>query len=776
MGSSANSRIGVLPRPWSAAMDTTDRDKKEIIVKSPIKNRIFSSLRVRLLFLVLIILSPVMGLIAYQDYTNRYEKRIEVLNSSLRLARNASLVYSQVIAEGRLTLRHLSTMPQFLQQESDACFETFSLLLKQNDNFMGFVAAKSNGEIFASIPPSSKPLTNADLPWFRRLLESGDFVISRYFIDRLTGKPTLLLSYPVFDAAGKLVTILSAALDIEHLQNTLNNIELPPESKLTILDSNGTIIFRFPNEEGLIGRTMPEIPIVKAILAQKEGVHEEIGFVGEPRLFGFTTIGSGTEAIHICITTPKQIAFADIRRETVQNFAAMGLIGVFSLLTAWLFSGVLIISPAKRLVEKTKQLAAGDLTIRTRQSYVSGELGLLAYNFDQMAEALQRRDEESKLAWQALQKSKEKYRLIADNATDVIWVANVENLIINYISPSIQQMVGFTDKELMDQSVAKLMTPASLEFVRSVARARIERLLQGGNEFYTDQIEVIHKDGHCILTEVNLRLMVNPVTGIIEATGVMRDMTERKKAEEKIKKLNAELEQRVNDRTAQLTAANRELEAFAYSISHDLRAPLRSVDGFARILVEDFGARLDAEGKRICAVISEGARNMGTLIDNLLAFSRIGRVEMRRLSIDMAAMANTIFLESTVPEERRRIDFRVGPLPDAHGEPVLIRQVWINLIANAVKFSSKKERAVIEVSAESRGDEAVYAIRDNGAGFDMQYAAKLFGVFQRLHKQKEFEGTGAGLAIVQRIVNRHGGRIWAESEPDKGATFYFTIA
>ncbi len=247
------------------------------------------------------------------------------------------------------------------------------------------------------------------------------------------------------------------------------------------------------------------------------------------------------------------------------------------------------------------------------------------------------------------------------------------------------------------------------------------------------------------------------------------------RTERALQAFNADLEQRVADRTAELEAANRELEAFCYSVSHDLRAPLRAVDGYTRILVDGYGSLLDAEGQRVCAVIQQSARNMGKLIDDLLAFSRVGRSSIQLAWVDMETLARSIFFEVTTPAERERIELRVAALPRALADPPLLRQVWLNLLSNAVKFSAKRPQALIEVLAEEDEHEVVYAVRDNGAGFDMRFADKLFGVFQRLHSAKEFEGTGVGLAIVRRIIERHGGRTWAQGEPDAGATIFFTL-
>ncbi|MBZ5617402.1 MAG: PAS domain S-box protein [Acidobacteriia bacterium] len=339
---------------------------------------------------------------------------------------------------------------------------------------------------------------------------------------------------------------------------------------------------------------------------------------------------------------------------------------------------------------------------------------------------------------------------------------------ITDVNQATEQATGLARQALIGTDFCDYFTD------RERARAGYQRVFQEGWTQDYD-LEIRHRDGSTIPVLYNASLYRNAAGEIEGVFAAARDITERKRVEGELKELNASLERRVAERTADLVAVNQELESFNYSISHDLRAPLRHIDGFSKILAEEHGPEIPDAARRYLDLIRKGARRMGRMVDELLELSRMSRKELVRQPTGVKSLVDEVLAELMPELEGREIVWRIGELPFVDCDPNLTRQVFANLLSNAVKFSRPRRPAVIEVGQSLRQDQTVLFVRDNGVGFSAKYADKLFGVFQRLHRQEDFEGTGVGLATVQRIVHKHGGRIWAEAELNQGATFYFTL-
>jgi PAS domain S-box-containing protein len=360
---------------------------------------------------------------------------------------------------------------------------------------------------------------------------------------------------------------------------------------------------------------------------------------------------------------------------------------------------------------------------------------------------------------------------IMSHMAEAVYLVRIEDSVIVYANSRFEELFGYGSGEMTGKPVSIVNAPTE-KSPEETATEIIGELEKNG--FWTGEVLNIKKDGTVFWTHANVAIFDHSKFGKV-LVSVQQDITDRKNAESQIKKLNEELEGRVIQRTELLEAANKELEAFSYSVSHDLRAPLRSVHGFTKILLEDYEPILDDEGKRICQIISSSATQMGKLIDDLLSFSRIGRTNMNPSMLDMRSLAKAAYEEISSSDQKLRTKLKLGKLHKVFGDANLLRIIWNNLISNAIKYSSKEKISEIGIKSQIKYDSIVYSIKDNGVGFDMDYKHKLFGVFQRLHSEAEFEGNGVGLAIVQRIILKHGGKVWAEGEVGKGATFYFSL-
>jgi PAS domain S-box-containing protein len=371
----------------------------------------------------------------------------------------------------------------------------------------------------------------------------------------------------------------------------------------------------------------------------------------------------------------------------------------------------------------------------------------------------------------ARKSAEDMFRLAVEAAPNGMIMVNPEGKIV-LVNAQTEKLFGYTRDELIGREI-DILVPQRFRGHHPRQRAEFVREPQARGMGAGRDLYGIRKDGSEFPVEIGL----NPIRkedGVWVLSAIV-DITERKVAEAEIVRLNQDLERRVVERTAQMTAANAELEAFSYSVSHDLRAPLRQIAGFSRILGEEHAAQLDAEGRRYLQKVQSGAERMGVLIDELLNFARVGRQALAPRPVPIGEIVNAAVEELRHECAGRSIDWRIETPGTIECDPVFMKQVMMNLISNALKYTRPRPRAVIQVHGSVSANETVVFVRDNGVGFDMRYAGKLFGIFQRLHPAREFEGTGVGLATVQRIIHKHGGRVWAEAEPDQGATFFFAL-
>lgn len=441
------------------------------------------------------------------------------------------------------------------------------------------------------------------------------------------------------------------------------------------------------------------------------------------------------------------------------------LVLVGTLIVAYLVATTLaknISAPIISLADASQKVSQQkDYSIRATK-ISNDETGFLADSFNQMLAQIQERDANLQKTYETLRDTEKRYRTTLDHMLEGCQIIGFDwsylylnNVAINHSRKTREELIGRT----MMETYPGIENTDMFSQLRRCMNERIPHQME--NEF-------VYADGE----KKWFTLSIEPVPEGIFILTV--DITERKKLREELDKYNQQLEQLVKERTAQLEAANKEMESFSYSVSHDLRAPLRAVSGYARILEQDYGNSLDEEGNRLLGVIQNNAKTMGLLIDDLLALSRLGRKEIRKSFVDMTQLTKNV-LQEINKSTNHKAEVRIEKLHPATADNSLMNQVLTNLLSNAIKYSSKTEKPLVEIRSEKKNGKLIYSIADNGAGFDMDYANKLFGVFQRLHSSHEFDGTGVGLAIVNLIIRKHSGDVWAEGKVNEGATFYFSL-
>jgi PAS domain S-box-containing protein len=567
----------------------------------------------------------------------------------------------------------------------------------------------------------------------------------------------------------------AAGLQFDDRKFATDNLSLlsvrPQIEAAAIYNAKGGLFASYVRE-GIPQAELPPLPEAEGIRIRGETLHLFHRVVEHGEILGAVYVRAHYELYE------KLWSYLGI----VLGVSALAL-AVSLLLSSWLQANVTrpildVTGVARRVVESR------DFALRAHKS-TQDEIGYLVDAFNDMLAEIGRQTEALKASNQALEgeiaerseaeralrDSERRNRTLVEATTSVVWTADSDRAFA-VAQPAWEGYTGQSQAEYQGKSWRQAFHAGDQPLLEELWGAAAE-----AKKTLDCELRLWHaaSSGYRFVS-----LRAAPVLDgddrIVEWIGTITDIDDRRRAEEEIRRLNTELEERVRKRTTELEATNKELESFSYSISHDLRAPLRAIDGYSRMVEEDYGDRFDDEGKRMLGIVREEALKMGRLIDDLLAFSKLSRKSIdEAVNVDMTALAKAVAQELLRDQDGARIRLDIWPLPPARGDGALFRQVWVNLLSNAIKYSGSKAQAEILVTGEITNGEAVYRVQDNGVGFDMKYAGKLFGVFQRLHAADEFDGTGVGLAIVQRVVARHGGSVRADARVGEGATFYFTL-
>ncbi len=714
-------------------------------------------------------LLPAFALIAYSALEQRQQAMERAKNEAARLLQLAALEQQHLVDSVQQQLLTLAQLPIVRDPAlAAACNSTFASLREQHGYYGNIGVIGRDGWLRCSAAPSPTPLYLGDRDYFQNAIASGNFSVSNYQIGRVIKKSVITLGRPIFGEKDEVQGVVFIAVDIAGwFKDVVAHTPLPQGASLMLVNDSGTIFARHPDPEIWMGKTLPDSPLIKTVLAQQTADSlDAVGVDGVRRLHVFAPIRtSASGRAYLSAGIPIAELFTEVNRNFLAALTGISLMAALVVAIAWVGGSRFILSPLHALTGAAKKLGAGDLKARTGLPHFGNELGSLAQAFDQMADTLEQRDAQ-------LRTSEARLANIFNHAGDAIIGVDEGQRIVAY-NRTAEQIFGHAPTSVLGQPLDMLLPDAVLAAHRDHVRAfgretGTTRVMGAGRE-----VAGRRADGSLFPAEVSISKVTEGDRSLF--TAILRDVTERYRAEAEIRRLNEELEHKVAERTAQLQNANRELEAFSYSVSHDLRAPLRAIDGFSQALLEDYEAKLDDQGSHYLQRIRAATQRMGELIDDLLQLSRVSRAEMRRAKVDMSALAESVIDELRQGDPGRRVETAIQPGLEASGDPHLLRIVLVNLLSNAWKFTSRQPAARIEFGFGGNDAEPAFFIRDNGAGFDMHYVDKLFGTFQRLHTPSEFPGTGIGLATVQRIIHRHGGQVRAEGAVGQGAAFYFTL-
>jgi PAS domain S-box-containing protein len=748
------------------------------------------SVRTYLWLLAAAVALPWAGVLAFSIADDARHDDRQVRDTTRSLAQLVASQTQQFLSETERLAGKLALRPAINAMDPKKRDPVFDQFLEWHPQFANLVVCDTAGRVIhsASAAPADKPLATVRAQWVEAVVRQGAFTVGKPIMGQVTRRWVCVLGYPIRGRTGQVVGALGMSVDLARFHDAASLVSLPANSVIMIVDREGTVIMRSLEAQKYAGANVRGSEVLNVGVSSAEGEKIMRGLDREQRIYGFVTIPKVGWRVYVGM--PTKAAFASVRA-IAWRASLLGAVLVVLIVALVLVLGRLINRPVRALYEAVTAAAEGD-TGRPAPTSGPRELAAVAVEFNRMLAIRQAKESEIQRLNQELEqrvheRTKELETANAELQREVVQRKRVEAALrvhqqelqdyidsmstlnakvaldgtLLMVNKSAQQASGLPLDILMKTNFLEGQWWAFDPQVQARVREAFAKACAGAEVHYDEKLFVFGK-----VIDINFSLV--PVRdgdgGVAYVVAEGRDITPLKGAEAALA-----------ERTAQLEAANKELEAFAYSVSHDLRAPLRGIAGFSSALVEDCAESLDESGKEHVKRIRRSVDRMAQLIDDLLKLSRISRSDLRCGTVDLSAQASAIAVELKSASPDRAVTFDIQQGLVARGDEQLLRVVLDNLLRNAWKFSRKRDSARIEFGATRVEGQTAFFVRDNGAGFNMAYQQKLFGPFQRLHSAEEYEGTGIGLATVQRIVQRHGGRAWGEGRVGEGATFYFSM-
>lgn len=725
------------------------------------------SIRAMLITIIVVCMAPIFVTAVYESAS---EERIALKEAQLDLAHHAQL---RDVAHEHL----LESVHQVLQTAAHSALPLLgdpgrcgAYLRDIDEHFPDFPAmgvADPGGTIICS---STEGVTAniAERSYFRRAIRTGKFSVGDYAVGVVRGRPSLIFGFPMY-ADGRLKGVLYALMDNDAIQRKFAQTHSPPGVSEFLMDSSGATLASLPSGAALIGKPVPD-SFIRALAPALEP-HEGYSFARDGRLYAIRQVkppGGGSLTVVASVST--ESVLVPVRARLWQILAGLVLVTLVSSAIAWHVAEKLVGRPIEHVLEDLQAVERGHASrvrATTDAHWQVHELARIKGSVKHVAETLAARASQRDFAIAALERSERRYRAQFDAAPQPMWVYDIETLEFLQVNEAAVVHYGYSRDEFMAMTLRDIRpaedVPGFLDLIAGHHRT-VQNEASARHKTKGGQVINVELAGHAVEWEGRSARMV-----------IAYDVTSRVKAAQAWQRLTQTLEAQVQKRTRELEEANKELEAFSYSVSHDLRNPIAGIQAFCAALARRYGGSLPEEAAQYVERISAGAAQMNLLIADLLSLSRVGRETVRIERVDVAEAAATVVEGLRERFPARAVDVSIDEVIEVWGDRRLIGIVLENLIGNAWKFTARAQGAIICIEGQASDGNEGFVVADNGAGFDSAQAHRLFQPFQRLHSEREFEGTGIGLAIVQRIVKRLDGHVWAESAPGKGARFHVCL-